>query len=180
MYGMVNKAIEDMVCTNHGEACWERIKRRAGIDVEVFIGNESYDDVCTYHLVAAAAAELGLAPEGVLEAFGRHWVSYTAENGYQALMAAGGDSVGEFLANLPNLHTRVIMLYPKLVPPRFECSDITERSLLLHYHSHRVGLTPFVVGLVKGLGARFGTVVDVDLKDSKADGADHDTFHIQW
>lgn len=180
MYGMVNKAIEEMVCQGHGEEAWERIRQRAGVDVEVFVRNQSYDDVCTYQLVGAAATELGLPAEAVLRAFGEYWVQYTGKAGYQALMAAGGSSLQEFLLNLPNLHTRVIMLYPKLVPPTFECTDLGERSLLLHYRSHRQGLTEFVVGLVRGLGLMFATPVEVTIHESRAQGADHDVFRVSW
>lgn len=180
MYGMVNKAIEEMVCQHHGEDAWERIRQRAGVDVEVFVRNQSYDDVCTYQLVGAAAAELGVPAQAVLRAFGEYWVQYTGKAGYQTLMSAGGSTLQEFLVNLPNLHTRVIMLYPKLVPPRFECTDVTEHSLRLHYHSHRQGLTEFVVGLVRGLGLLFDTPVEVELLESRAEGADHDVFAVSW
>ena len=43
MYGMVNKAIEEMVCMHHGEEMWERIMSKSGVDVDVFISNE--DDI---------------------------------------------------------------------------------------------------------------------------------------
>ena len=32
MYGMVNKAVEDMVCRNYGAPTWERIKAQAGVE----------------------------------------------------------------------------------------------------------------------------------------------------
>ena len=78
MYGMVNQAIEQMVCETHGEEAWEKIKEMAGIDVDVFISNEGYPDDYTYRLVAAAS-ELSKTPaDEILEAFGEHWVLRTA------------------------------------------------------------------------------------------------------
>lgn len=118
MYGMVNQAVEDMVCEVHGTEVWEQIKAKAGVDVDVFISNESYPDDYTYRLVAAAS-ELGNTPaEDILFAFGEHWVLRTATEGYGELMKAGGNNLGEFLINLPNFHTRVAMIYPKLSPPQ--------------------------------------------------------------
>ncbi|MBK8003421.1 MAG: hypothetical protein IPK12_05590 [Gemmatimonadetes bacterium] len=35
MYGMVNKAMEEMVVARYGEATWERIREVAGVEVEV-------------------------------------------------------------------------------------------------------------------------------------------------
>jgi hypothetical protein len=180
MYGMVNKAIEEMVCETHGQDTWEAIKAKANVDVDVFISNEGYPDDYTYRLVAAAS-ELSQTPaHEILEAFGQHWVLRTALEGYGELMAAGGKSLREFLVNLPNFHTRVVMIYPNLQPPRFEVSDARDHSLLLHYYSHREGLAPFLVGLVHGLGKMFETPATVTQKAWRAKGAAHDIFLVEW
>ena len=39
MYGIVNKAIEDLVIANFGEDKWEAIKERSGINIDFFISN---------------------------------------------------------------------------------------------------------------------------------------------
>jgi len=180
MYGMVNKAIEEMVCMHHGEEAWEKIKELAGVDTDVFISNEGYPDEITYKLVGAASESLGAPAEAILEAFGEHWILHTAREGYGGLMQAGGNTLPEFLTNLPNFHSRVILMFPKLQPPRFECSEITDNSLNLHYFTHRPGLSHFVIGLVRGLGKMFETPVEVTLSESKDNGADHDVFAVDW
>jgi len=180
MYGMVNKAIEDMVRNGHGEDTWDRIRDAAGLDIDVFISNDSYPDDLTYRLVDAASRVLGAPADEILKAFGEHWVLHTAQDGYGSLMAAGGGSLPEFLLNLPNFHTRVQMIFPNLQPPTFECGELTERSLLLHYRTHRPGLANFVIGLLQGLGKRFGTPVRVTRLDRREDGASHDTFRVEW
>ena len=180
MYGMVNRAVEEMVCTHHGEAVWERIKATAGVDVDVFMSNEGYPDEMTYRLVGAASEVLGVPADKILEAFGEHWVLHTARDAYGGLMQAAGKSLPEFLSNLPNFHSRVAMIFPKLQPPRFQCTDVTDHSLKLHYRTHRRGLAPFVVGLMQGLGKMFVTPVAVRLVESRDDGADHDVFEVSW
>ena len=181
MYGMVNKAVEDMVCSMHGEARWEQVKERAGVDVDVFISNESYPDDMTYKLVGAASELSGIASAQILEAFGEHWVLKTARASYGELLNAGGKSLPEFLVNLPDFHARVSMIFPRLQPPRFKVSDITEHSLHLHYFTQRAGLAPFVIGLVKGLGKMFQTPIkSMRLIGARDQGADHDLFLIEW
>lgn len=180
MYGMVNKAVEEMVCMHHGEAVWEQIKSRAGVDVDVFMSNEPYPDEMTYRLVGAASEVLALPAEEILHAFGEHWVLHTARDAYGGLLQAAGSSLPEFLRNLPNFHSRVAMIFPQLQPPRFECSDVAADSLRLHYFTHRDGLAPFVVGLMHGLGRMYSTPVTVRLAESRADGADHDVFDVRW
>ena len=180
MFGMVNRAVEEMVTMHHGEAIWEQIKAKAGVEVDIFFGNESYPDEITYKLVTAGSEVLNLPPERILEAFGEHWILHTAQDGYGGLMRAAGQSLPEFLAYLPNFHARVSMIFPKLQPPRFRTSDITERSLKLHYLTDRPGLTPFVTGLLQGLGKMFRTPVRVELLESKTQGANHDVFQVEW
>ena len=58
MYGMVNKALQNMVVEAHGEQIWEQIRTRAGVDIEVFVSNQGYPDEITYQLAGAASEVL--------------------------------------------------------------------------------------------------------------------------
>ncbi len=180
MYGMVNKAVEEMVLSSHGAPVWREIKRRAGIVNDVFISNEGYPDDITYRLVGAASEVLQLPSDKILHAFGEHWVLKTASQNYGHMMRAGGKTLGEFLVNLPSFHDRVALLYPKLIPPHFEVTDRTENSLRLHYITHRPGLTPFVGGMISGLGQMFGTPARWTLETAKVQGGDRDVFFVEW
>ncbi len=180
MYGMVNKSIEDMVVTAHGEATWERIKQKAKVEDEVFISFEGYPDGVTYALIGATSETLNVPASEIMEAFGIHWITKTAQDEYSDMMAASGKVLSEFLINLPNFHSRVSMIFPHLTPPRFQCSDIQEHSIRMHYFSDRAGLAPFVSGVFKGLGQRFATPVTVEQVAYKATGADHDEFIVRW
>lgn len=177
---MVNKAVEEMVLMHYDSATWEAIRELSGIEVEVFISNDGYPDAMTYELVAAASKVLDIPADQVLEAFGEHWVLVTAQEGYGELMRGGGHTLAEFLRNLPGFHARVSLLFPDLKPPSFRVSDLASNSLHLHYASHRAGLQPFIVGLIRGLGKYFATPVDVTMIASRQDGADHDTFRVEW
>ncbi len=178
MYGMVNKAVEELVCSRFGEQKWLEVKAAAGVEVDVFISDESYPDELTYNLVGGACRVLGAEASAVLELFGEHWVLNTAQEGYGELMDSSGSSLAEFLENLPNFHARVTLILPRLRPPEFSVTDRTANSLHLHYRSHRQGLQSFVVGLVRGLGKKFNTPVSVELLP-RGD-RDHDVFLVTW
>lgn len=180
VYGMVNKAVQDLVTSRFGAPKWQEIRELAGVEEEVFVANQGYADEVTYRLVDAAARVLELPAEQVLHAFGEYWILETARVGYGAMMRAGGKSLREFLVNLPNFHTRVSMIFPHLQPPRFACSEVSEHSLKLHYHTHRAGLLPFVLGLLSGLGKMYRTPVEVAAVASRADGSDHDVLLVRW
>jgi hypothetical protein len=180
MYGMVNKAVQELVTARYGEETWEKIKARSGVDVDVFISNEAYDDSITYKLVGAASEVLGVDAEVVLEAFGEHWVLETAQKGYGHLMTAGGKTFVEFLENLPAFHTRVALIFPKLQPPTFVVTNRQANSLRLHHHTNRPGLAPFTKGLLKGLAKRFGTTITIEHSVRRGEGSDHDAFDVSW
>jgi len=180
MYGMVNKAIQDLVVSNFGADQWTAIKEKAGVDEEMFLSYEGYPDKVTYDLVAAASEVLGLPARDVLIALGEHWILITARQGYGSMLEANGRSLSEFLINLPSFHTRVAMIFTDLQPPRFNCTDITDSSLKLHYHSHRSGLSDFVVGLLQGLGKMFKTPLVIETVERKSDLVDHDIFLVSW
>ena len=179
MYGLVNKGIQDMVCSRFGEETWQEIKQKAEVEIDVFLSMEGYPDDVTHRLVKAASVVLNLSPSEIMQAFGEFWVQYTSEEGYGEMMEMSGDTLPEFLENLDNLHTRVGISFPQFQPPSFECNHVEEDSLRLHYHSHREGLAPMVLGLVKGLGTRFDTEVEIMQTQSKSDGAEHDEFLVK-
>ncbi len=180
MYGLVNKAIADMICSQFGEPTWQEIRQQAAVEESTFLSMEGYPDDVTHRLVKAASVVLQLPPAKIMEAFGEFWVKYTAQEGYGELLDMSGDSLPEFLQNLDNLHARVGVSFPQLQPPSFDCDATSADELNLQYRSEREGLAPMVVGLVKGLGDRFDTEVDITHSQSREAGAECDEFVIKY
>ena len=180
MYGIVNKAIEELITANFGAEKWEAVKNRSGIDVDFFISNEPYDDELTFRLAQAASLEMNLTLQQVFLAFGEWWVLKTSKEKYGSLMATGGNSLKDFLLNMPTFHNRIMLIYPKLTPPEFRITHEEENSLHLHYFSKRNGLQDFVIGLLSGLGKMYSTPVSVEIVMSKESGEDHEVFKVSW
>jgi len=180
MYGIVNKAIEDLVISNFGEEKWEAVKEHSGIDIDFFISNEPYDDDITYKLAGAVSAEMNMPVSSVLQVFGEWWILKTGKEKYGGLMEAGGQSLREFLINLPAFHSRVMLIYPKLTPPEFKTSNIEAQSIHVHYFSKREGLQEFVRGLLSGLGKMYNTPVVIELIQSRDQGDNHEVFNVSW
>ena len=180
MYGIVNKAIEDLIIANFGSEKWNAVKKRSGVDVDYFLSSEPYDDDITYKLANAASQEMNMSVGSVLEAFGEWWILKTGVEKYGGLMHAGGTNLKEFLINLPLFHNRIMLIYPKLTPPEFKISDIEENSINIHYFSKREGLQEFVRGLLSGLAKMYQTAAKIELLESRDDGKDHETFKVSW
>lgn len=181
MYGLVNRAVEELICRDYGAATWERVRAEAGLSVEGFISNSAYPDQITYDLVGAACKVLDQSAHRFLMAFGEYWVTHTALESYGALMRGVGHDVPEFLTKLPHLHSRIQLIFPELSPPQFSCSEIGSHSMHVHYSTARpAGLEPFVEGLIHGIGKMFDTPMQVELVADRREGADHSIFLVRW
>ena len=157
MYGMINNAIEQLITEKFGRQTWEAVRQKANVEQPTFVSMQPYHDSVTYALVGAASELLQIPVPDLLEKFGEYWILFTANEGYGDLMKLGGDNLPEFLKNLNMLHFRIANVMPQLVPPVFDVQDSTNNSLTLLYKSKREGLSPMVIGLIKGLGIKFQT-----------------------
>lgn len=180
MYGIVNRAIEDLVKTNFGEEKWDAVKERSGVDIDFFVSSEPYSDDITYKLAGAVSEEMNMPVADVLIAFGEWWILKTGKEKYGGLMEAGGNNLKEFLQNLPVFHNRIMLIYPKLTPPEFKVSDIEDRSIHVHYFSKREGLQEFVRGLLQGLAKMYEVEASVELIQSRSEGDSHEIFKVSW
>lgn len=180
MYGIVNKAIKGLIVSEFGIEKWAQVQELSGVHVDIFLSNEPYDDEVTFKLAQGAADVLGITLTDVLIAFGEYWILHTGKKEYGSLMEAGGDNLREFLINLPNFHSRIMLMFPKLIPPEFRISDIKENSLYVHYYSDREGLLGFVIGLLQGLGKMFDTKAEVTHLEGLSAETDHEIFSVQW
>ena len=180
MYGLINVAIRDLVTSQFGEDAWAGVLQKSGVDETAFIRMQENDDEITYALIGAVSEQLDLPPCQVMQSFGEYWTKFTADEGYGPLLDSAGATLPEFLQNLDELHTRVGTMYPGLKPPSFQCSNISEKSLDVHYRSEREGLEPLVVGLMQGVGKRFELLVKVEQTVLRSEDSPEAVFHVKW
>jgi len=162
MYGLIHTALREMVLEHHGEKTWEAIVTGSGVPADSFLTMRSYDDETTLALIGAASNILELPLDKSLEAFGEYWISSFATKEYGRLLDHTGDSPIEFLQNLDDLHDRISTSFTDFKPPSFRVDIKDAKTAVVRYSSNREGLTPFVVGILEGLGKRFGTSIKVD------------------
>lgn len=178
MYGLVNQGVRDMVLAAGGDALWEQVRSKAGIDQTQFATMQPYDDSITMGLVAAASELLETPAEELLRAFGQHWIGFTDKTGYGPLMSVSGDNIREFLSNLDQMHARIKISMPDLDPPGFTCETLDDGKIEVSYFSSRNGLAPMVVGLIEGLAGKFNESVTVRQTAMKSDLEDPDVFEV--
>ncbi|MEH6635513.1 MAG: heme NO-binding domain-containing protein [Halioglobus sp.] len=179
MYGLINNSLKDMIQKKFGEEKWQEVLKTSGVPEGSFLTMRSYDDALTYSLAGAASEVLGAPVDACLEMFGEYWVLETATKSYGVLLDAAGTDMLEFLSNMNALHDRITSTFLDYVPPEFYVEK-NDSGHKIHYVSKREGLTPFVVGLLKGLAIRFECTLNIlDQSEVDVEQGAHTIFHVE-
>ncbi len=179
MDGLVTKALASVIRARLGDAAYAEVLRDAGVAETVFTSGEVHSDEVTFRLVGVAARALATSPAAVLEMLGEHWVEFAIREGYGRFLTTAGRTFRDVLMNLDRMHEKISLCYPHLQLPTFWCSEITDDTLVLHYSSARSGLSPLVVGIVRGLARMHHARVGIEHRRRRADGAHHDEFLVR-
>lgn len=155
-----------MVLEQFGEEKWREILETSGVPDDSFLVMRSYDDAITYKLAQAAADVLGVDLNEALRIFGVHWVERTVNHQYEMLAQSMGSNMTEFLSNVTSLHDRISSTFLNYRPPEFIVTPKDDGLVEVVYLSERVGLTPFVNGLLEGLSSRFNEPMEIIEQES--------------
>lgn len=173
MHGVVNQAIEGLIIERFGNETWEEILIAANCQDTTFYNNQNYPDSITYDLAINASKILNIELNAILFEFGKYWVLTIAKQKYEVLLRSVGNNLFDFLIQLPNFHSRVMLYYPNIVPPEFKVNQIDANKVYLYYYSKRPGLYPFVTGILEGLKIFFDANCTITMLDS----GNEDEYH---
>lgn len=179
MYGIINVAIQDFAVANYGQEKWAAIKQQSGIDVDFSLTNNPYNDSIAYKIAHASAREMHLNPDDVLQEIGESVIA-TAHTKFNSFIESRGNTLKDYLVNLPNFHNRIAMIYPELNAPQFKVSHIEGTSLNVHYVSNTKGIRPFIKGYLIGLAKLFNERAAVTVLESVNNDSPQEIFKISW
>lgn len=162
MYGMVNEGIRNFIIEKFGEPKWLEIVQIAKLESEDFILLKTYPDKLTFDLVVAICEVIHISPEEALEAYGRYWINFAANSGYENLLLMFGSDFRGCLHNLNHMHEHMGAYMTGIVAPAFHVYEEDEHQITVDYFSKREGLSPFVQGLLYGLLERYGQAGHVE------------------
>lgn len=158
MYGMIHRAVRQMVLEGVGKETWADIEAAARIGQSELISAEVYDDSVTLNLIECAARCVGVEVDQFMIEFGQYWIAYAELGSFGPILHFTGEDIATFLRNLDRLHESVQSVMPDARMPSFKVLSEEPGALVVAYHSHRSGLEPFVEGLLMGLLIRFNLV----------------------
>lgn len=176
MYGIIYMGIKDFAEKRFGTETWESILTQSGVTANFTISEQPYNDDVTYQLAKTAADVTGESINSLLFGIGKQ-VMYTTKEKFTSLMSSRGETLLEYLLNLPNFHNRISLIYPELTPPEFRISDIKEGSVVMHYRNKRPDMQQYVLGYFVALGEIFKENIVVE---PISDTPKEETYKIIW
>lgn len=166
MKGSIAQCAEELVRAKFGDAKWSEVCTTAGLEANTrFLPSANVEDDATLKVVAAIGRVCGLSSTQVAEAFGSHWVCVYAPRLYPAYFR-GVNNSREMLLKMDSVHDMVTRSVPNAHPPKFSYDWTDENTLVMTYASSR-GLTGIFVGLVHGVGEKFGEKLSVSAVGSR-------------
>ncbi|OQV12249.1 putative Soluble guanylate cyclase 88E [Hypsibius exemplaris] len=137
MYGLVIESIVAYIRKTYGDDKWMEIRKHGKVEQHSFSTHLIYPETTIPRLVETAAQLCGVTREDLLTDFGRFFVTFVSQYGYDKILRVLGRHMRDFLNGLDNLHEYMRFSYPKLRPPSFFVEKETEHGLVLHYRSKR-------------------------------------------
>lgn len=168
MYGMIHRALRQMVLNERGKEAWASIELAAGVEPSDFISSATYPDEVTQRLLSISSEMLGQDMDDLLTQFGRFWIRYAETSSFAPILSFTGRDIVSFVANLDRMHRTIEDVMPHAIMPSFSVLTDNVGQMTIEYRSTRTGLAPFVTGLFLGLLDRFNLTGSVEIisKDS--------------
>lgn len=168
MYGMIHRAVRQMVFDELGEDAWNALEHKLDIGPSELLTGMVYDDSLTIEIISEASARLNLSMDACLFEFGRYWIKYAESGSLASIMNFTGQNLASFIENLDRLHLAVGAAMPGARLPSFTTILNAPGHLLVEYRSERTGMEQFVTGLFDGLITRFHATGEVKIAEHKA------------
>lgn len=177
MYGLIHRHIRSMVIARIEPELWHLAEKEEGISATDFVGTIVYDDEKTNKIMAIACSLLGMETDEFLDEFGKYWISAMSTGSYRTFFSFCGNDIAQSMTNLNTLHDTVTVAMDGAKPPRFAITARDEKGLTISYHSERTGLSPFVIGLLRGLVAHHRQNAEVRMLGEESGAV---LFRVDW
>ena len=164
MKGSIVQCIGELVVSNFGKEKWEQSLEAAGLNkATMILPISDVDDAVVAKVVQALCNNLGLSLHQVADAFGDYWVNVYSQKLYGHFYKTN-KTARDLLLDVDAIHLKMTQTMKNAKPPRFEYEWMDDKTLIIHYRSHR-GLIDFVAGLAKGVGKYYHEQLSVKVLD---------------
>ena len=154
-----NEAVSGGMTLDHST----RSAGRAGFSL-----HQIYSDRLIGKMAEKTSEVCGESVEDIVEQFGRFFVRYTHQQGYENLLTVLGRNLSDFVIGLDNLHEYFRSTYPKMKAPSFSVVHEDADGITISYRSSRPGLHGYCSGqLVEVARLYYGIAIAVTCQKQK-------------
>ncbi|XP_055617436.1 soluble guanylate cyclase 89Db-like isoform X1 [Toxorhynchites rutilus septentrionalis] len=146
MYGMLLESVQHFVQLEYGEHVWKQALQTTGCKFTVFNTYQLYPDSLIPDLAAALSAITGRSIDEFMVFFGRCFVRFFSNFGYDELIKATGRYFCDFLHSVDNIHLQMRYTYRKMKSPSMQLIEMDENGAVLVYRSTRSGFSKYLRG----------------------------------
>jgi len=171
LYGIINSSFRKYVKETYGDNTWAEVLDVSDVNPDVFVEMRPHSDEDTLAILGAAVEVTGDLLNEHLESFGRFWIRRIATHDFRGLIDTHGSSFSQLITNLNSMHKKISSTFLNYQPPKFRMKHIEGQNYQVLYESHRLGLTPFVVGILRELSDFFGEPMTINSVDTTSDKA---------
>ncbi|XP_012288927.1 soluble guanylate cyclase 89Db [Orussus abietinus] len=167
MYGMLLESVQHFVQLEYGEEMWLQIVESAGTKNVVFNTRQIYPDHLMTDLAAALAGHTGDTVDWVMQFFGKCFVRFFSNLGYDCTIKATGRYFCDFLQSVDNIHMQMRFTYPKMKSPSMYTTHVDPHGVVLVYRSTRQGFTHYFMGQLYQIAKElYDTSLDIRVLES--------------
>lgn len=179
MQGSIFTAFSDMVIDKMGMDEWNELLEKTEPESQgVYTSGEQYEDSELVNMVVALSEKTGIAPEKLIQAFGKYLFKSLYDNCPADVSAIS--NLRDFLLSIHSvIHVEVQRLHPNAYLPVFEYEDGEGTDLIMYYSSKRK-LCHASVGLIYGAAQKFNEKITVTHPECMHTGKDRCKLVIKF
>ncbi|XP_031334521.1 soluble guanylate cyclase 89Db-like isoform X1 [Photinus pyralis] len=155
MYGMLLQSVHHFIQAEYGEEAWKEIVKLAGCKHLTFNTHQVYPDDTMAKLAEACAHVTSAHVDEIMEFFGKCFVRFFSNFGYDVPIRATGRYFTDFLQNVDNIHSQFCFTYPKMRSPSIYLTGIDVKGCDMVYRSDRKGFICYIIGLLTQISKDF-------------------------
>lgn len=177
MHGLINRSIQCFITDTYGAETWEKIAQAADLGHANFEALLHYEDRQTLACVREATRLLSKPADSFLEDLGTYLVSHPNVEPIRRLLRFGGETYGEFLQSLDEVHEWARLAVPDLEVPRLELHEHAAGAYTVKCQSVLTGFGHVVVGVLRAMADDYGALVYLEHQGGKR-GEDIISVHL--
>ncbi|XP_030374686.1 soluble guanylate cyclase 89Db [Scaptodrosophila lebanonensis] len=155
MYGMLYESVQHYVQEEYGKEVWRKICQIVDCRHNTFKTHQIYPDKLMPDFAAALSACTGESFDSCMNFFGRCFVRFFSNFGYDKMIRSTGRYFCDFLQSIDNIHLQMRFTYPKMKSPSMQLTHMDNDGAVILYRSGRTGMSKYLIGQMTEVAREF-------------------------